>query len=66
MAASNDPAEVADRLVAAASTAGVDAVNLRVHIPGIAPATVREQIERIAGSVVPRIRNTNYRDTNRS
>jgi alkanesulfonate monooxygenase SsuD/methylene tetrahydromethanopterin reductase-like flavin-dependent oxidoreductase (luciferase family) len=56
MAASTDPAEVADRLVEAATTAGADAVNLRVHAPGITPSAVREQIERIGSAVVARVR----------
>jgi alkanesulfonate monooxygenase SsuD/methylene tetrahydromethanopterin reductase-like flavin-dependent oxidoreductase (luciferase family) len=61
MAASPDPAEVAGRLVDAARTADADAVNVRVHVPGIAPATAREQIERIGALVVPRLRETHYR-----
>jgi alkanesulfonate monooxygenase SsuD/methylene tetrahydromethanopterin reductase-like flavin-dependent oxidoreductase (luciferase family) len=60
MAASTDPVEVADRLVEAATAAGADAVNVRVHVPGISPTVVREQIERIGSGVVPRIRSANY------
>jgi alkanesulfonate monooxygenase SsuD/methylene tetrahydromethanopterin reductase-like flavin-dependent oxidoreductase (luciferase family) len=61
LAASTDPGEVGDRLAEAARVAGADAVNVRVHVPGIAPATVREQIERIGSLVVPRLRATHYR-----
>jgi alkanesulfonate monooxygenase SsuD/methylene tetrahydromethanopterin reductase-like flavin-dependent oxidoreductase (luciferase family) len=61
MAAAPDPAEVADRLVGAASAAGTDALNLRVHVPGVAPADVRAQIEQLGTHVVPRIRAAQYR-----
>ena len=57
MAAAQDPAEVVARLVDAASGAGADAVNLRVHVPGVAPAAVRTQIERLGDSVVPLLRD---------
>jgi hypothetical protein len=58
--ASTDAAEVADRLVAAARDAGADALNLRVHVPGVTPAHARAQIERIGADVVPRIRDAQY------
>jgi alkanesulfonate monooxygenase SsuD/methylene tetrahydromethanopterin reductase-like flavin-dependent oxidoreductase (luciferase family) len=61
MAAATDPAEVADRLADALRVAGADALNVRVHVPGIAPEAVREQIDRVGNLVVPRIRGTNYR-----
>jgi alkanesulfonate monooxygenase SsuD/methylene tetrahydromethanopterin reductase-like flavin-dependent oxidoreductase (luciferase family) len=61
MAASDDPTEVAARLVAAATTADVDALNLRVHVPGVAAADVRAQIKRLGADVVPRIRDAQYR-----
>ena len=51
-----DPVEVADVLRAAQQAAGADALNLRVHLPGITPAEVRAQIEVIGTSVVPLLR----------
>jgi alkanesulfonate monooxygenase SsuD/methylene tetrahydromethanopterin reductase-like flavin-dependent oxidoreductase (luciferase family) len=53
--ASEDASSVADALVDVARRAGADALNLRVHVPGLRPATVREQIERLGGEVVPRV-----------
>ncbi len=50
--ASDEPAEVAERLAAAVATAGADALNLRVQLPGMAPSDVREQITRIGETVV--------------
>jgi alkanesulfonate monooxygenase SsuD/methylene tetrahydromethanopterin reductase-like flavin-dependent oxidoreductase (luciferase family) len=61
MIAASDPSEVADRLVATAAAAGTDALNLRVHVPGVAPADVRTQIERLGTVVVPRVRDAQYR-----
>jgi len=61
MAASEHPEAVAERLVAAATTAGVDALNLRVHVPGVAPADVRAQIKCLGADVIPRIRDAQYR-----
>jgi alkanesulfonate monooxygenase SsuD/methylene tetrahydromethanopterin reductase-like flavin-dependent oxidoreductase (luciferase family) len=58
--ASTNPAEVADRLVEVARAASVDALNLRVHVPGVTPADARAQIERIGTDVVPRIRDAQY------
>jgi phage terminase large subunit-like protein len=55
LAASTDPAEVADRLVAAATSAGADALNVRVHMPGVGVAAVREQIERTGNECLPRV-----------
>jgi hypothetical protein len=52
MATSTDPSEVADRLIAAATAAGADALNVRVHVPGVAPSAVRRQIERIGTEIV--------------
>ena len=61
MAAAPDPSEVAERLVAAAQAAGTNALNLRVHVPGVAPADARAQIEALGADVVPRIRDAQYR-----
>ena len=57
MATSADASEVADRLAGAAHTAGVDALNLRVHVPGVTPADVRTQIERLGADVMLSLRN---------
>jgi alkanesulfonate monooxygenase SsuD/methylene tetrahydromethanopterin reductase-like flavin-dependent oxidoreductase (luciferase family) len=37
-------------------TAGCDCVNLRVHVPGVAPEPAREQIRRLGDEVVPQFR----------
>ena len=47
---------MADRLVAAMRDVGADALNLRVQLPGMALAQVREQIERIGSTVVPSLK----------
>jgi hypothetical protein len=52
VAASTDASEVGDRLADAARTAGTDALNLRVHVPGVAPAEVRARIERLGADVM--------------
>ena len=44
---------VAKQLVETAHQAGVDALNLRVHVPGVGVAAAREQIARIGTDVVP-------------
>ncbi len=53
---SHDPAEVAAGLHHVLHETGADALNLRVHLPGLAPAHVRAQIERLGAEVVPRLR----------
>ncbi|HEX3564481.1 MAG TPA: LLM class flavin-dependent oxidoreductase [Acidimicrobiales bacterium] len=52
-----DPAELTERLYAGCVEAGGDAINLRIHLPGITPAEVREQITLLTGSVLPGLRN---------
>jgi len=54
--AADEPAELAERLAATMKEVGVDAVNLRVHLPGVAPEEVREQITHIGSAVVPRLK----------
>jgi alkanesulfonate monooxygenase SsuD/methylene tetrahydromethanopterin reductase-like flavin-dependent oxidoreductase (luciferase family) len=49
------PEAVAEQLVSVAEKSGVDALNLRLHVPGIAPAEIHEQITRLA-DVVPGVR----------
>jgi alkanesulfonate monooxygenase SsuD/methylene tetrahydromethanopterin reductase-like flavin-dependent oxidoreductase (luciferase family) len=48
-----DAREAVDRLVDSAARAGTDAVNVRVHVPGVAPEAVREQIEALGEVVGP-------------
>jgi alkanesulfonate monooxygenase SsuD/methylene tetrahydromethanopterin reductase-like flavin-dependent oxidoreductase (luciferase family) len=50
-----DPAEIAERLFACCVEAGADAINLRVHLPGITPTEARQQITVLAESVLPRL-----------
>jgi alkanesulfonate monooxygenase SsuD/methylene tetrahydromethanopterin reductase-like flavin-dependent oxidoreductase (luciferase family) len=55
LVAGDDAASVADELLAVTARAGADAVNLRVHAPGIRPEAVRDQITALA-DVVTRVR----------
>jgi len=50
--AADEPEELVARLVTTMREVGADALNLRVHLPGMSPAQVREQIARIGSSVV--------------
>jgi alkanesulfonate monooxygenase SsuD/methylene tetrahydromethanopterin reductase-like flavin-dependent oxidoreductase (luciferase family) len=56
LAAAADAASVAERLAEVAATVGADALNLRVHVPGVAPALAREQIAGLGDDVVPALR----------
>jgi hypothetical protein len=51
-----DAAKVVDGLVEVAVCAGVDALNLRLHVPGVEPEAVREQIVTLGSEVVPQVR----------
>ncbi|HEX3840176.1 MAG TPA: LLM class flavin-dependent oxidoreductase [Acidimicrobiales bacterium] len=51
-----DPAELAERIYAGCVEAGGDAINLRVHLPGITAAEVRQQITVLTESVLPGLR----------
>ena len=51
-----DPAEMAEVLSGLLRETGADALNLRIHLPGMAPGAVREQIDGLAGEVLPRVR----------
>ena len=51
-----DGARVADRLAEIRDRAGADALNLRVHVPGVSPAAAREQIGRLGAEVLPAMR----------
>ncbi len=48
--------EMAEMLADVARNTGADALNLRVHLPGISPSAVREQIAGLASEVVPHLR----------
>ncbi len=52
---SDDPVELAERVADTVKAAGCDAINLRLHVPGIEPGEVRDQLAAL-GEVVPRIR----------
>jgi hypothetical protein len=49
-------AEVGERLVEIARRGGCTAFNLRVHVHGVAPGAVREQIERLGAETLPVVR----------
>jgi alkanesulfonate monooxygenase SsuD/methylene tetrahydromethanopterin reductase-like flavin-dependent oxidoreductase (luciferase family) len=49
---SEDPAEVAQRLTAIVKEVGADALNLRVQLPGMTQAEVRDQITGLGETVV--------------
>jgi alkanesulfonate monooxygenase SsuD/methylene tetrahydromethanopterin reductase-like flavin-dependent oxidoreductase (luciferase family) len=53
---SEDPDRMADQLGDVMRSAGADALNLRVHLPGMAPDSVRGQIEQLGAEVLPRVR----------
>jgi len=52
-----DPGAVAEELAAVAREVGADALNLRVHVPGVAPSAAREQIAGLGDAVVPALRD---------
>jgi alkanesulfonate monooxygenase SsuD/methylene tetrahydromethanopterin reductase-like flavin-dependent oxidoreductase (luciferase family) len=52
----DDPGAVAERLAETLERAGADAVNLRVHVPGVSPEAAREQIARLGAGVVGPLR----------
>ena len=53
---SSDAAAVVDGIVDAVQRAGADALNLRVHVPGVTPEQAREQIVGLGEAVVPKLR----------
>jgi alkanesulfonate monooxygenase SsuD/methylene tetrahydromethanopterin reductase-like flavin-dependent oxidoreductase (luciferase family) len=55
--ASDDPAELAERLVDVIDEVGADALNLRVQLPGMAAEEVRDQIVRLGETVVGRLKS---------
>jgi len=54
--ASVDPAEVAERLAEVVVASGVDALNLRVQLPGMTPEAVRAQIDALGAEVIGRLK----------
>lgn len=55
--ASPDGKEMAAALADLVRTTGADALNLRVHLPGISPEAVREQIAGLTHDVLPALRD---------
>jgi hypothetical protein len=53
---STDPERMAVQLHEVVRSAGADALNLRVHLPGMAPDSVRAQIARLGAEVLPLLR----------
>jgi alkanesulfonate monooxygenase SsuD/methylene tetrahydromethanopterin reductase-like flavin-dependent oxidoreductase (luciferase family) len=53
---SPDGKEMAATLADLLGATGADALNLRVHLPGMSPAAVREQIAGLTGDVLPALR----------
>jgi alkanesulfonate monooxygenase SsuD/methylene tetrahydromethanopterin reductase-like flavin-dependent oxidoreductase (luciferase family) len=53
MVVDDDPVAVARRLLDAQDRAGTDALNLRVHVPGVSAEAGREQIARLGDEVLP-------------
>ncbi len=51
MVAADDATSLAEELVSVATRAGVHALNLRIHVPGVSPTTARDQITAM-GDVV--------------
>lgn len=53
----DDAAALADDLAAAMREARADALNLRVHVPGVSPDAARDQIAQLGEEVVPLVRD---------
>lgn len=51
-----DPLEMAEKLAELVRFTGADALNLRVHLPGMSPAEIQDQISALAGDVLPALR----------
>jgi alkanesulfonate monooxygenase SsuD/methylene tetrahydromethanopterin reductase-like flavin-dependent oxidoreductase (luciferase family) len=56
LVASMSAGDVADGLAGVARRAGADAVNVRVHVPGVTPEAARAQIDQLGADVVPALR----------
>ncbi|HEY3669323.1 MAG TPA: LLM class flavin-dependent oxidoreductase [Acidimicrobiia bacterium] len=57
MVDSTGPDAVVAGLLDALDRSGCDALNLRVHVPGVAPEAAREQIARLGDEVLPPLRS---------
>jgi hypothetical protein len=51
-----DPDELAHRIAEALTASGADALNLRLHLPGVGPADIRDQIVHIGEEAIPILR----------
>jgi alkanesulfonate monooxygenase SsuD/methylene tetrahydromethanopterin reductase-like flavin-dependent oxidoreductase (luciferase family) len=51
-----DPADEAEKLLAALDATGADALNIRVTVPGVGPDQVRDQIIGLGDEVLPLLR----------
>jgi alkanesulfonate monooxygenase SsuD/methylene tetrahydromethanopterin reductase-like flavin-dependent oxidoreductase (luciferase family) len=56
MITSDNADDVSATVAGVMRAAGADALNIRVHVPGLSPSAVREQITRIGDEVIPRLR----------
>ncbi len=56
LVAADDAQTLADELADAATRSGTDALNLRIHVPGVSPTTARAQIAAM-GDVVAELRH---------
>jgi alkanesulfonate monooxygenase SsuD/methylene tetrahydromethanopterin reductase-like flavin-dependent oxidoreductase (luciferase family) len=56
LAGGDDPAGVVEALADAVTRAGADAVNLRIHVPGVSPEAARDQIRALGDGVVAPLR----------
>ena len=54
--ASKDPEVIAERLTEAMGFTGRNALHLRVHVPGIPPEQIHDQIQAVGESVLPLVR----------
>ncbi|HUJ63903.1 MAG TPA: LLM class flavin-dependent oxidoreductase [Acidimicrobiales bacterium] len=52
-----DGAEMGGILAEVMKSSGADGLNLRIHLPGMAPAAIREQIAGLVSDVLPRLRS---------
>lgn len=57
LAGSSDPRAVAEELADAVDAAGADALNVRVHVPGVTRDAARAQIAALGDEVVPTVRD---------
>ncbi len=56
LVASDDTQALADELSAVITRSGTDALNVRIHVPGVSPTTARDQIDAM-GDLVARLRH---------